>query len=256
MPDPAPPPPEYAALIETIRANVDDAAPRLIASDWIEEHDDGRWAGRVEFIRKQAYANRDWWLDPAVRVVRPHGWFDTPMSWQARDEADPDLFHPRGGDWPDDPLVIAAALIPPLDPGQTVSPLRVEWGRGFVTDVFLEGRTRTNNKSVNLTLPEFLDFVWPWQPVQRLYLCSPPMLLSGADERGREYVVIQGRDRSVRLWLDEVRHPEGEPGADWAEAAVDHMIRTRAPGLLVNYTYLSPGHFLNAPYFAARRRGA
>lgn len=41
---------EQAALWETIRENPHDDAPRLIYSDWLEEHDD---PARAEFIRRQ-----------------------------------------------------------------------------------------------------------------------------------------------------------------------------------------------------------
>ncbi len=47
--------PEYVALLETVRANPWDDAPRLILSDWLEErgHDE-----RAEFIRAQVGAAR------------------------------------------------------------------------------------------------------------------------------------------------------------------------------------------------------
>lgn len=251
MPAPALPHPEYAALIETIRGNFADAAPRLIASDWIEDHDDGRWAGRVEFIRKQAHADRDWWWDPAVKVGRRHGWADAPMTWRARDEADPDVFHPRGGDWPDDPLVIARDLLPEPPADQTVGLLRVEWRRGFVTDVFLEGRSAPDVPNENFTLPEFLECVWPWQPIQRLFLCSPPVVRFSADARRPRHTSVVGRDRSIDCPDDEVAWPKGMILGEHMSWFVDQVIRARAPGLRVLYTYLPRDHELNRPFGVA-----
>ena len=44
--------PEYVGIMERIRDNPEDIAPRLIAADWIEDNDGGPWAGRPEYIRE------------------------------------------------------------------------------------------------------------------------------------------------------------------------------------------------------------
>jgi uncharacterized protein (TIGR02996 family) len=50
QPAPDPPRPEVLAFLQDIKANPADDAPRLILSDWLEEHDD---PARAEFVRVQ-----------------------------------------------------------------------------------------------------------------------------------------------------------------------------------------------------------
>ena len=68
--------PEYLALLETVRTFPDDDAPRLILSDWLEEHDEGE---RAEFIRVQIGLAA---LPPGgVPISDPRYWLDGAERW-------------------------------------------------------------------------------------------------------------------------------------------------------------------------------
>lgn len=61
--------PEAKGLLDNIRSNPDDDAPRLIYADWLEEHDtgDGKQAARANFIRIQCILD-DSRSDTALRL--------------------------------------------------------------------------------------------------------------------------------------------------------------------------------------------
>lgn len=64
--------PEYVALLETIRVNPLDDAPRLIISDWLEEHGDDDFA---QEIRLQVARGPGWsgWIARSDWVALPDG---------------------------------------------------------------------------------------------------------------------------------------------------------------------------------------
>ena len=91
--DPPPPEPEslvsvgeHQGFLQAIRANPADDSPRLIYSDWLEEHGEPEWA---EFIRLQCQAVRLAEYSDADLLLR-HLWYsDRPLL--SLDCLDPDL---------------------------------------------------------------------------------------------------------------------------------------------------------------------